>query len=470
MKKKIISLILVLVFALSLVSCFKDDRRYDYDDMSKYVELPNYFNREIEIENKYIAQTIAKYRQDFATIPYTAKEGDDIYVTLKYTKVEFIDEENEKVNEATKELIESLTKTDLFIENLGEGSYNKAIEDKIIEIGVKITKTTEKIITLPDDEAGVALFGEHAGTKVRFSCEFKDMACREGDVVKVNYVGYYTDDNGNIKLKDNNEKDSFDKGNGTLFFIGSDLAIEDFENGLLGMRLGEANKKEIKATFPDDYGSESFRGKKVIFEVTVLEIREVEEYSDKFVKDHLGFDTMTEFEDNLKKTYADNEMQSFLLKESKFLDYPRREYREMKDMYEESENYYNNYYKYYYNNMSYDEYIGAAYGMTKREYIEASMQLEMIYYAIANAQGFAPVKGDAYLTQARKDLIEENKNSYISTYPNTSEDEAYEIAENYVDKELGTAAIYEKAVYTFVEAHLKENRTIKMVDKKTENQ
>ena len=459
MKKKIISLILVLVFALSLVSCFKDDRRYDYDDMSKYVTLPNYFNRTVEIENKYIEQTIADYRKQFATNPYVAKKGDDIYVTLKYTKVEFLDEEETQVNEATKQLITSLTKENFLIEDLGSGAYNKAIENIIIEMGVKVTKTTEKIITLPDND----MFGQYKNTKVRFSCEFTNKKCLDGDVVKVNYVGYYTDANGNIKLKDNGEKDSFDSGNGVLFFIGSGLAIEDFENGMIDMLIGESNKKQISATFPDDYSTESFRNKKVIFEVTVLEIREVEEYNDKFVKDHLGFDTMAEFEDNLKKTYADNDMQSFLVKEGKFLDYPRREYKEMKDQFEEIDNYYKNYYGY-----SLEDYIGAYYGMSKRTYIESSMQLEMIYYAIANAQGFAPVKGDKYLTDARNALIEENKESYLSRYPETKADEAYEIAANYVDKELGTAAIYEKAVFTFVEAHLKENITIKMVDEKSE--
>ena len=461
MKKKIISLILVLVFALSLVSCFKDDRRYDYEDMTKYVTLANYFDREIEIENKYVTQTIANYRKEYATTLYSAKEGDKIYVVLKYTAVEFLDEEETKVNEATKQLIEGLT-FDGCIENLGAGSYNEAIEDIIIGMGVKITKTTEKIITLPND----AKFGEHAGKKVRFSCEFKDMECREGDVVKVNYVGYYTDDKGNIKLNDKNEKDSFDKGTGVRFFIGSGLAIEDFENGIIGMRLtGDTTKtKQITATFPDDYAQESFRNKKVIFEVTVLEINEVEEYNDKFVKDHLGFDTMAEFEDDLKKDYADESMKNILISESKFLDYPRREYREFKDQFEQIDANYKNYYGY-----SFEDYISVYYGMTKDEYIKTSMQLEMVYYAIAKAQGFAPVKGDAYLTQARKDLIEENKTAYMGRYPNTTEADAYEIAEEYVDKELGTAAIYEKAVYTFVEAHLKENITIKMVDEKTED-
>ncbi len=455
MKKKIICLVLVLVFALSLVSCFKDDRRYDYKDMSEYVTLANYFNREIEIENKYVKQTIDNYRKEFATELYTAKKGDNIYVNLKYTEVEFLDEE-EKVPEK-KNVITDLTKTNYYIADLGAGSYNEDIEDIIIDMELKITKTVEKIVTLPDDD----MFGEYAGEKVYLSCEFTNKKCLDGDVVKATYTGYYTDDNGNIKLNDKNEKDSFDSGKDILFFLGSGLAIEDFENGIMGMLIGESNKKEIKATFPEDYGVESLNGKKVIFEVTVTEIRNVEKYSDKFVKDHLGFDTMKEFEDNLVKTYAENSMNNILLEESTIHKYPRREYREIEDQFDELDTYYKSYY-----GISFENYVAVYYGMTKDQYIKSSMELELIYYAIAHAQGFVP--SEDQLNDAREALIEENKEIYLSNYKNMTEDEARKAAEKYVDQELGTSTVFEEAIYTFVEAHIKDNYTIKMVDKKSE--
>ena len=86
MKKKIICLALVLVFVLSFTSCFKDDVRYDYKDMSKYVTLPDYKNHTLEVEQDHIQQTIDSYIQQYATDTYKAKAGDTIYVDLKFTE------------------------------------------------------------------------------------------------------------------------------------------------------------------------------------------------------------------------------------------------------------------------------------------------------------------------------------------------------------------------------------------------
>ena len=158
--------------------------------------------------------------------------------------------------------------------------YNKKLEELIIQWGIMITKSDEKIVELPNEE----MFGEYAGKKVYFSCEFADKACLNGDVVTVDYVGYYLDDKGEIKLNDKGEKDSFDEGKDATFYLGSKLAIEDFEKGIVGMRIGETYKKMIEATFPSDYGVEDLKGKKVKFEVTLKNIMETPIYNDAFVE------------------------------------------------------------------------------------------------------------------------------------------------------------------------------------------
>jgi FKBP-type peptidyl-prolyl cis-trans isomerase (trigger factor) len=447
--KKIICLALVLVFALSFASCFKDDIRYDYKDMSKYVTLANYKNHVVEVEKDYLQQTIDSYIQQYATTKYVAKEGDTIYVDLKFTEHVLV---SNTIDQKGSE-IKDLKKENLKIENLGNGSYNKALEDLIIEWGVKFGTDTEKIITLPNDEA----FGAYAGKKVYFSCTFKNMASREGDTVKVTYTGYYTDDNGNIKFNDKNEKDSFDSGKDVSFYLGSHLAIEDFEKGLIGMMAGESYKKEIKATFPEDYGNENLKGKKVIFEVQITDIMETPEYNDKFVKDHLGKETVKEFEDAVIESRAKTLLNEFLSKESKINDYPRREYKELRTQFNALDQQYKSYY-----GISFEDYVKAYYNMDKDEYIKESMKLEMIYYSIANAEGMIPTEDE--LEDAKDELIDYYKQQYMSQNSSMKEEDAVKAAADYVDQNLGTAAVYEEALFKLIENHLEDNYTVKMLD------
>ena len=448
MKKKIICLALVLVFVFSLTSCFKGSIRYDYKDMSKYVTLGKYKNVELEIEKDYIQQIIDSYIQQYATTQYVAKAGDTVYVDLKFTAVTFVGTIDQKAGEIT-----ALKQTNLKIENLGNGSYNKALEDLIVEWAIKLGGATEKIITLPNDE----MFGEYAGKQCYFSCTFANMASRSGDVVKVTYTGYYTDDNGEIKLKADGTKDSFDSGTSVSFYLGSHLAIDDFENGLIGMMKGEDYKKQIKATFPEDYGTESMKGKKVIFEVTITDIMETPKYNDAFVKDHLGKDTVAEFEKDLIKSIAMSEFTELLGKESKILDYPNREYKELKTQFNNLDQQYKTYY-----GISFEDYIKAYYNMSKDEYIKESMKMEMIYYAIANAEGYVPSEDE--LEDSRDELIDYYKDQYMQSNTSMTEAQALEAAKTYVKETLGSSIVYEEAIFAYIEKLLEDNYTIKYVE------
>ena len=441
MKKKIICLLLALVFVVSLTSCFKDDRDYDYKDLSKYVTIPNYQGHEIKVSKDVIQNSIDSYIMQYATELYTAQKGDDIYVNLKFTEVKYLDEDN--TIDQKGNVIESLSKTDYFIDELGDGNYNKTLEDLIIEWGVKITKSTEKIVTLPNDP----MFGDYAGKKVYFSCEFKDKACLRGDVVKVAYTGYYLDDKGEIKLNEKGEKDSFDSSTGTTFYLGSHLAIEDFENGIVGMRLGDANKKQIKATFPDDYTSEDLKGKTVIFEVTVLDIRITPEYNDEFAK-KLGHDTTAKFEASLLESYASSKMNEWLYNNTVFIDYPSKEYRDMRRSFEELDALYMSNY-----GMTFENFVLMYYGMTKDDYIKDSMKPDLLYYGIAQLRGIDPT--EAELAAAKESLITEYTNNYISQYSGITKEQAREMAIETVEQELGTAAVHKEAIYTLVDAHIK---------------
>ena len=316
-----------------------------------------------------------------------------------------------------------------------------------------ITKSDEKIVELPNEE----MFGEYAGKKVYFSCEFADKACLNGDVVTVDYVGYYLDDKGEIKLNDKGEKDSFDEGKDATFYLGSKLAIEDFEKGIVGMRIGETYKKMIEATFPSDYGVEDLKGKKVKFEVTLKNIKETPIYNDAFVEKNFEQKTTKEFEDAIIAEYAYSTMSQWILDNSEFIKYPKNEYRQLRKDFEALDSLYLSTY-----GISFEDYVLAYYGMSKDEYIKASMEPSILYYAISQVENIVPT--EAQIASAKETLIKDYTSQYKSQYTGITEAEAREMATDYVEQQLGTAYYYEEALFELIEAHIKGNYTINMKD------
>ena len=83
--------------------------------------------------------------------------------------------------------------------------------------------------------------------------------------------------------------------------IGSHTFIPGFEEQMVGMNKGE--QRDIKVTFPTDYQAEHLAGKEAIFKVTVHEINfeELPELDDDFVQDTSEFNTVAEFEANIRE-------------------------------------------------------------------------------------------------------------------------------------------------------------------------
>ena len=114
---------------------------------------------------------------------------------------------------------------------------------------------------------------------------------------------------------------AFDGGKGDNYSleIGSNTFIPGFEDGVKGMKLGES--KDIKLTFPKDYGAADLAGKEVIFKVKVNEIKNkvIPELDKDFFLD-LGMKDVTnkeELENKMKeeiKTDKDREA------ENKYID------------------------------------------------------------------------------------------------------------------------------------------------------
>jgi len=96
-----------------------------------------------------------------------------------------------------------------------------------------------------------------------------DRAAQMGDVVNINYVGQL---NGQV----------FEGGSAKNFHLelGSNKFVPGFEDQLVGMETGKT--KDIKVTFPEDYGNEDLKGKEVTFTVTVNAVKEVRAVEEDF--------------------------------------------------------------------------------------------------------------------------------------------------------------------------------------------
>jgi trigger factor len=98
-------------------------------------------------------------------------------------------------------------------------------------------------------------------------------ASKEGDRVTINFEGFI-------------DGEAFEGGKGEdhALVLGSGSMIPGFEDGIVGMKKGDA--KDIEVTFPDDYHAENLKGKAATFkiEVTKLERGELPAVDEEFIK------------------------------------------------------------------------------------------------------------------------------------------------------------------------------------------
>lgn len=125
-----------------------------------------------------------------------------------------------------------------------------------------------------------------------------------------------TVENGNIAVIDFKgfiDDVAFEGGEGKDYplEIGSGSFIDNFEEQLVGLKVGES--KDVNVTFPEAYGKEDLNGKPAKFEVTVKEIKvkELPALDDEFAKEVSEFDTLEELKADLKeKAVKANELRA----------------------------------------------------------------------------------------------------------------------------------------------------------------
>ena len=119
----------------------------------------------------------------------------------------------------------------------------------------------------------------------------------DGDTVNIDYVG---------KL----DGEEFDGGSaeGYDLEIGSCTFIDGFEDGIIGMQVGET--KDLELTFPEDYHSEDLAGKDVVFTVTVNSISRVPELTDEVADSVVEGMTAEAYQESVRQDLEDSAKES----------------------------------------------------------------------------------------------------------------------------------------------------------------
>lgn len=102
--------------------------------------------------------------------------------------------------------------------------------------------------------------------------------------------------------------------------LGSHSFIPGFEEGVVGMNIGE--EKDINLKFPEDYHAEELKGKDCVFTVKLHEIKvkELPEINDEFIKESTGEESLEEYKAVvIKRLNEENEKKANLETEDKII-------------------------------------------------------------------------------------------------------------------------------------------------------
>lgn len=122
------------------------------------------------------------------------------------------------------------------------------------------------------------------------SITIEDQPVQDKDIIKLDYEGSV-------------DGVPFDggKAENAELVIGSHTFIDNFEEQLIGMNIGD--EKDINVTFPEQYHAENLKGKAAVFKCKINAItrKELPEADDEFAQEISEFDTLAEFKEDIKK-------------------------------------------------------------------------------------------------------------------------------------------------------------------------
>lgn len=279
--------------------------------------------------------------------------------------------------------------------DLDTSKYVTLAEYKGIEVEAKLEKVTDVTIT---DYINTNMLSTYA-----IALESAEGTVQSGDSVSYNCVGKVD----GVAFKGGSSGDE-----DWVTVIGSNQTIDGFEDGFIGMKVGET--KDIITTFPADYGVEELNGKEAVFTVTVNKISRTTypELTDEILKEiESTYATVGECRAGVKVTLEEaaqatyeSEIQakvmSAILAASEFQDPPQFLINQGVKNLKDNINYYATMY-----NLSFADFLTNYYGMTEEQFninaketAIASAKQAITVEAIADAEGITVT--DEEITEA----------------------------------------------------------------------
>lgn len=153
-------------------------------------------------------------------------------------------------------------------------------EYKAVEVEKKAYEASEEDVEKRLNELQV----QNARVEVK-----EDGTVENGDIVTIDFKGFI-------------DEVAFEGGEGKDYDleIGSGTFIDNFEQQLIGLKVGE--NKDINVKFPEQYGREELNGKPAKFEVAVKSIKkkELPAINDEFASEVSEFETLEELRNDIK--------------------------------------------------------------------------------------------------------------------------------------------------------------------------
>lgn len=136
--------------------------------------------------------------------------------------------------------------------------------------------------------------------------ETAERAAAQGDYVVIDYRGSLAADGGDSEGEQRWEPFDGGEGRDQLVELGGGNLIPGFEESLLGTSAGES--RDVRLTFPSDYGAEHLAGREASFAVTVKEVKrkELPDLDEDFATD-AGFDDLEELRGDIRSRLLEAE-------------------------------------------------------------------------------------------------------------------------------------------------------------------
>ena len=151
--------------------------------------------------------------------------------------------------------------------------------------GIEVTKQSVEVTDAEVDAEIDKLRDQNAR-----SITIDDEPVQDKDIIKLDYEGSVD----GVPFEGGKAEDA-------ELVIGSHTFIDNFEEQLIGMKIGD--EKDIHVTFPEEYHAENLKGKAAVFKCKINAItrKELPDADDEFATEVSDFDTLAEFKDDIKK-------------------------------------------------------------------------------------------------------------------------------------------------------------------------